>query len=567
MNSILNPIAKPIAWVLAAFYSVIPNFGVAIIGLSLIWMILIAPLTLKSTRSMLAMQALQPEIKRLQDKHRNDKQAFAQAQMDLFRERKVSPLSSCLPSILPLPVFIALFRVIDGLSTKSKGVPAPRFLNQHTAMYHAIVSSGGKINAFGLNLADGALSHHSSAAAAIPFFVLLLIMIGTSYLQTAMMMNRNPAASQNPQMKYMKYLPLAFGVICIRFPAGVVLYYAVSNICRIGQQYAMYRWDPRVRALLSDEVREVEARTRDIDIADAKRGYHLEEDDSEDDDPAPRRQSLRELLADSRKSTPPAKEPTKPGGSRPSTPRAGSPKAGTPNPMDATPKDRPGSVKANRNRNGNGQPARPSRIDNSRSSVKGSGTPSKAAGSNGSNGRAAPDASKNGSSGNGAKPANGRSSSRSDAVTAKSTGTTGAKANGTTGAKANGTAGANSNGVTGAKTNGATGAKTNGATGAKTNGATGAKTNGTAGARTNRTAGGRTNRTAGARTNGATGAKTNVSSGAKTNVSSGAKTDGAAGAKTNGAAGSAVDRKETAKSATTGADTSPPRLSRWRRKG
>jgi YidC/Oxa1 family membrane protein insertase len=510
MNSLLNPIAKPIAWVLAAFYSIIPNFGVAIIGLSLIWMILIAPLTLKSTRSMLAMQALQPEIKRLQDKHRNDKQAFAQAQMELFRERKVSPLSSCLPSILPLPVFIALFRVIDGLSHKSGSKPTPKFLNQHTAMYHAIVNSGGKINAFGLNLADGALSHHSSAFAALPFFVLLLIMIGTSYLQTSMMMNRNPAASQNPQMKYMKYLPLAFGVICIRFPAGVVLYYAVSNICRIGQQYAMYRWDPRVRALTSDEVREVEARTHDIDVEDAKRGYHL---DGDDDVAPPRRQSFRELLADSRK--PPS------GGANPpakgATPRAGASKA---TPAKPAPKERPGSVKANRNRNG--QPARPAR-DVPRSNGKSPTTPSGAgAGTSGTNGSGKGAGGKNGSTGsssNGTK-ANGAKTSGASGVTAAKT----SGANGVSAAKTNG-----SNGTNGTKANGAQ------ANGAKTNGATGA-----AGAKTN-----------GAKTNGANGA-------------TGAA--GAAGAKSTGTAG-AADRNATAKSAATRAGASPPPRTRRRRRG
>jgi len=373
MTSILNPIAKPIAWVLAAFYSIIPNFGVAIIGLSLVWMILIAPLTLKSTRSMLAMQALQPEIKRLQEKHRGDKQAFAQAQMDLFRERKVSPLSSCLPSLLPLPVFIALFRVIDGLShtvtTTVNGVKvitaSPKYLNQHTAMYHAIKSAHGKISAFGLNLADNAFSHHSSVLSAIPFFILLLIMIGTSYLQTAMMMNRNPAAQQNPQMKMMKYLPLVFGVICARFPAGVVLYYAVSNICRISQQFAMYRWDPKVRALVTDEVRDVEARTRDID-----RAQGVTPDYGDDDGPAVKpRNSFRELLAQTRTPPPPEDDATEPSG------KATPPKSKPTN-------DRPGSVKANRNRNDS--TTRPTRQGGG-GSVKRAGS-----GTNGSNGNAAP---------------------------------------------------------------------------------------------------------------------------------------------------------------------------------
>jgi YidC/Oxa1 family membrane protein insertase len=268
-HSIFNPIAKPIADVLAAFYSVIPNFGVSILLLSVAWMIIIAPLTLKSTRSMLAMQKLQPQLKKLQAEHKNDRQAFAAAQMELFKEHNVSPFGSCLPTLLPLPVFFALFRVIDGLShhvvVNGVSYADPNFLAHNTRMYHAIFNAHGHINAFGLDLSKNALSGHSSFAAALPYYVLLLIMIGTQYLQTAQMMSRNPAANDNPQMKMMKYLPIFFGVVCIRFPAGVILYYAMSNVMRMTQQTLMYRYDPKVKALVAQEVVEVEAMTRDID--------------------------------------------------------------------------------------------------------------------------------------------------------------------------------------------------------------------------------------------------------------------------------------------------------------
>jgi YidC/Oxa1 family membrane protein insertase len=293
MLQLLNPIAKPIAEVLAAFYSVVPNYGVDILALSVVWMAIISPLTLKSTRSMLAMQALQPELKRLQEKHRNDRQAFAQAQMDLFRERNVSPFGSCLPMLLPLPVFFALFEVIDGLSktvtVHGQVIANPRYLNHSTALYKSIIAAHGHLNAFGLDLSKNALSAHTSFAAAIPYFVLLLVMIATQYYQTAMTMSRNPAAQQNSQMKMMKFVPIIFGVVCIRFPAGVVLYYAMSNVCRIGQQWGMYRFDPKVKALVTTEVQEVEAKTRDIDRAAERRQANT-------DSPAGRSR-FRDLLA------------------------------------------------------------------------------------------------------------------------------------------------------------------------------------------------------------------------------------------------------------------------------
>ena len=278
-GSILDPIAKPLAAILAAIYSVIPNYGVAIIGLSILWMLIIAPLTLKSTRSMLAMQKLQPELKKLQERHKDDRQAFAQAQMDLFREHNVSPFGSCLPMLLPMPVFFALFRVIDGLghSVTTNGVTTyvPKYLNSHTRMYHDIVASHGHLVAFGMDLTKRALAHHNGVLAAAPFWIALLLMAATSYMQSAMMMNRNQAAAAaNPQMRMMKYLAPLFALICIRFPAGVVVYYAVSNICRILQQDAMYRFDPKVKALVAQEVAEVEVLTHDIDEREKQRpGY------------------------------------------------------------------------------------------------------------------------------------------------------------------------------------------------------------------------------------------------------------------------------------------------------
>ncbi|MGH9076001.1 MAG: membrane protein insertase YidC [Acidimicrobiales bacterium] len=386
----LNPIAKPIADVLAAFYAVIPNFGIAILLLSVVWMILISPLTLKSTRSMLAMQALQPELAKLKEKHRNDKAAFAQAQMDLFRERGVSPFGSCLPTILPLPVFFALFRVIDGLSTFQHGTPHPQYLNPHTAMYQAIVNAHGKISAFGVNLADNALSHHASLLAALPFYLLLLAMIGTQYYQTAMTMNRNPAAAQNPQMKMMKYIPIVFGFICIRFPAGVILYYAMSNLCRIVQQVVMYRYDPKVKALVVDEVREIEAKTRDIDRAGGTKKP------ASPGVPAAGRPKLRELLEQSRaRSLGQAQTPAS------GTKGPGNPKAGRPRDTTAT----------------NGKPA-PTKPGTAKpASARTRSLPTGQAGANGAGTNGARRAMSNGASSNGASskgsspPANGAGTS------------------------------------------------------------------------------------------------------------------------------------------------------------
>jgi YidC/Oxa1 family membrane protein insertase len=400
-HSIFNPIAKPIADVLAGFYSIVPNFGVAIIILSIVWMIIIAPLTLKSTRSMLAMQKLQPQLKKLQNEHKNDRQAFAQAQMDLYREHNVSPFGSCLPSILPLPVFFALFRVIDGLSHKVTyhGVTcaAPNFLSSHTAMYKAIVAADGKIQAFGLDLSKNALSGHSSFLVALPYFVLLLIMIGTQYLQTAQMMSRNPAAADNPQMKFMKYLPIVFGVICIRFPAGVILYYAVSNICRMTQQTLMYRFDPKVKSLVAQEVIEVESNTRRIDRNEASSA------------PAPRSR-FRDLLNQAQEQAQESRDKRNKSGTT-------APK-GQATPSRGEAKPTPAKKAAAKKTNPPAKKAAPKRTDgqgtDGAAPTEKKSPPAKAAPAKASNGNSAPAGNKNGN-GDGAAPPPNRTGGRTGA--------------------------------------------------------------------------------------------------------------------------------------------------------
>ena len=114
----MNSLSQLVGWILAGFYSLVPNFGIAIILLGLTFMILVVPLTLKSTRSMLAMQRLQPKMKQLQQQHKNDRMALNQALTELYKEEGVSPFGSCIPTLLPLPLFYVLYRVIIGLGAK-----------------------------------------------------------------------------------------------------------------------------------------------------------------------------------------------------------------------------------------------------------------------------------------------------------------------------------------------------------------------------------------------------------------------------------------------------------------
>ena len=291
----MTQLGRLVGWVLAGFYSLIPNYAVAIILLGLTFMVLVIPLTLKSTRSMLAMQKLQPQMKQLQQQFKDDRLALNQALTDLYKKEGVSPFGSCLPTLLPLPLFYVLFNVINGLGHKlTKGEPGyavcqatgrcahPFYINPHTKMYHALVNSaprnaGAEMHAFGFNLATtawDAVTKHMGVAAVAGSLLLLVIMIAANYYQQIQITNLNPMVRQNqqanPQMQMMRFFPIVFGLLCVRFPSALVLYYAVSSLFRVGQQQAMYRFDPKVKALVARDERDLEVTEAVLERAEHK---------------------------------------------------------------------------------------------------------------------------------------------------------------------------------------------------------------------------------------------------------------------------------------------------------
>jgi YidC/Oxa1 family membrane protein insertase len=261
----LDPLAKPLASLLAWIYGVVPNYAISIIILTVCVMLVLAPLTIKGTRSMLAMQKLQPEIKRLQQEHKNDRQALNEAMMAFYKEHKINPLGGCLPLILQMPVFFVLYEVSRGLTRIQGGQIVPRYISHSSQLYTDLVHSHGQMKSFGIDLAKSAIGTHTSFAAALPYWLLILVMMGTQYYQQRQLNIRNPQAAANPQAQMMqKIFPIFFGFISMRIASGVVLYWTVMNLIRIGQQWGMYRFDPTLSGAVAAEVREVEARAREV---------------------------------------------------------------------------------------------------------------------------------------------------------------------------------------------------------------------------------------------------------------------------------------------------------------
>ncbi len=250
LGKIFQPFFDAMAWVLAGFYAVIPNYAVDIILLTIAVMAITAPLTIKSTRSMAAMTKLQPKMKELQKKYKHDKVKLNEEMMALYRENGVSPLGGCIPMLIQFPVFIVLYEVINGL-TNTKKLPdgqlvaIPRYIGHQTAMYADLVKHPGVMKSFGINLADTVFSGGLSGVERIPYIVLILLAIGLQYLQMHQMTKRNGGSQTNPQMQAVqKFMPIIFAVIYLRISAGVNVYFVTSSVARIGLQTLAYRKMP-----------------------------------------------------------------------------------------------------------------------------------------------------------------------------------------------------------------------------------------------------------------------------------------------------------------------------------
>ncbi len=259
LGQIFQPIFVIFADTIAFFYAIIPNYAIAISLLTIAVMVVTAPLTIKGTVSMMAMQKFAPEMKKIQQKYKGDKVKQNEELMALYKQHNISPMGGCLPLLLQLPVFFILYGVIDGLINTVRNkhhqiIAEPRYIGHSTSLYHHLVVTPGKIMSFGINLASKALSHQSSVVASIPFWLLVVAAIAAQYYQMRQMNRWNPdAAKANPQAQMMqKYMPIIMAVIYINIPAGVNIYFIVSSLCRIGLQEGIYRFGWGMKAVNTD---------------------------------------------------------------------------------------------------------------------------------------------------------------------------------------------------------------------------------------------------------------------------------------------------------------------------
>ncbi len=200
----LTVIAAPLFWVLEWFYGWLGNWGLAIIALTVLIKLIFYPLSAASYKSMAKMKQVAPRLQKIREQYGDDRAKLNQAMMELYKTEKINPLGGCLPIVVQIPVFIALYWVLLA-SVELRQAPFYGWIKD-------------------LSVPD-------------PFFILPAIMMGSMIIQTKM----SPTPPDPVQAKVMMIMPFAFGVMFFFFPAGLVLYWVVNNVLSIAQQWQITR--------------------------------------------------------------------------------------------------------------------------------------------------------------------------------------------------------------------------------------------------------------------------------------------------------------------------------------
>ena len=225
------------------FYQIIPNLGVSIMLLTILLSLLMFPLTLKQTRSMRGMQEIQPEVKRLQKELKGDREELNKQLMALYQEKGVNPAAGCLPLIIQMPIWFALFSVLRNTKEYIQVPPGGDINTQFLGMDLTLSPSKAIPDAFS----------SGDILAAIPYIILLIFIVAAGFYQqyqTTQIRSSNgeaveKTAQQQSMQTAMKIMPLFFGFITWSLTSGLGIYFATSSVFRIGQQSLIFWLDDR----------------------------------------------------------------------------------------------------------------------------------------------------------------------------------------------------------------------------------------------------------------------------------------------------------------------------------
>ena len=273
MGSILNPLYYAVSWVMVTFHSLLGyifgkdsnesiKWSLSIIGLVIVIRIILIPLFVKQIKSQRALTALQPHMKEIQKKYKDDRQKQSEEMMKLYKEHKTNPLASCFPILAQAPIFFALFTVLNGIA---RDVP-------HGVLKGDLLISAQAAKFFGANLSNTFLSSDSSTQTKFVTVVLIIFMSATTFItQRQLMVKGMPKmdSSNNmmlQQQKIMLYVfPVIFAVTGVNFPVGVLLYWSTTNLWTFGQQFYVIKRNPTPGSPAYEELMKKRAKKDKLD--------------------------------------------------------------------------------------------------------------------------------------------------------------------------------------------------------------------------------------------------------------------------------------------------------------
>ena len=257
MGFILDPLYGFVSGVIVLFHKALtPIFGtdsgvtwtLSIMGLVVLIRIILIPLFVKQIKSQRALTALQPHMKEIQKKYKDDRQKQSEEMMKLYKEHKTNPLASCFPILAQAPIFFALFTVLNGIAAKTDaGVSAPIARGFLKGEY---LDSAAQATFFGAKISETFLGSPDTTVKIVTVILIFIMSATTFTTQRQLMVKGMPKmdSSNNmmlQQQKIMLYLfPVIFAVSGVNFPVGVLIYWSTTNFWTWGQQYYVIKRNP-----------------------------------------------------------------------------------------------------------------------------------------------------------------------------------------------------------------------------------------------------------------------------------------------------------------------------------
>ena len=267
MSSILKPLYIAVSWVIVSIHKLVsPMFGadsglswaLSIIGLVVLIRVLLIPLFVKQIKSQRALTALQPHLKEIQKKHKDDRQKQSEEMMKLYKEHKTNPLASCFPILAQAPIFFALFTVLNGIG---KNPPVA-----HGVLTQADVVNAAHATIFGAPISATFLGSTSGTVKLVTIILIAFMSATTFTTQRQLMVKGMPKmdSSNNmmlQQQKIMLYaFPVIFAISGVNFPIGVLIYWSTTNLWTWGQQFYVIKRNPTPGSPAYIELQEKRAR-------------------------------------------------------------------------------------------------------------------------------------------------------------------------------------------------------------------------------------------------------------------------------------------------------------------